>query len=363
MKIERKEITIRELADGYTDDGDDGVVGFGGKLDIRPPYQRAFVYKDKQRDDVVRSVLGGFPLNVMYWATRPDGRFEVLDGQQRTISIAQYVDGAFSIDGLYYNNQPGDVRERIEGYELMIYVCDGEASEKLKWFEIVNIAGEKLTKQELRNAVYAGPWVTEAKRYFSRPGCAAKGISDDYVKGSPIRQDLLETAIMWVSNDNIEDYMGSHQHGKEVDQLWTHFQAVIDWVKATFPKKRPSIMKNVDWGPLYRKHGNDAFDPDQLEVRIHHLLSLENNVIGKQAGIYAYMMDGDEQHLNLRAFDTQQKNTAYERQKGICKICRKKFEFREMEGDHITPWIDGGLTDSKNLQMLCKECNRRKGAG
>ena len=221
MKIEQLEITVADLVDGYDDKGESGVFGYGGKLDIRPPYQREFVYTGKQRDDVIRSVLGGFPLNVMYWAVRPDGNFEVLDGQQRTISIAQYFNSDFSIDGLYYTNQPDDVCELIKNYKLMIYVCDGDPSEKLNWFRIVNIAGERLTNQELRNSVYSGPWVSKAKRYFSRTNCAAKRISNDYVTGNPIRQELLETAIKWVSSDQIEDYMGIHQNEQNVDELWS----------------------------------------------------------------------------------------------------------------------------------------------
>ena len=366
MKVERKEITIGELVDGYADDGDDGVVGYGGNLDIRPPYQREFVYKEKQRDDVIRSVLAGFPLNVMYWATRPDGRYEVLDGQQRTISISQYVNGEFSIDGLYHSNQPDDVRERIDHYELTVYLCDGEASEKLDWFRIVNIAGERLTDQELRNAVYAGPWVTDAKRYFSRPGCAAKGIGDPYLKGSPIRQELLQTAIRWVSDGNIEDYMARHQHEGDAVGLWSHFQTVIEWVEATFPTKRPQIMRDVDWGSLHAKHRDDTLDPVALEAKIASLVSLGNrgrmSPIRKQSGIYPYVLDGDERHLNLRTFDKAQKVSAYEKQGGKCADCGKKFEFRQMDGDHIEPWKDGGLTEDDNLQMLCKRCNRSKGA-
>lgn len=78
MKIELKEITIRELTDGYEDHDENGVIGFGGKLDIRPPYQREFIYKDKQREAVIDTVTKGFPLNVMYWAVREDGNFEVI---------------------------------------------------------------------------------------------------------------------------------------------------------------------------------------------------------------------------------------------------------------------------------------------
>lgn len=361
MKVEQLEITVAELVDGYDDKGESGVFGYGGKLDIRPPYQREFVYKDKQRDDVIRSVLGGFPLNVMYWAVRTDGSYEVLDGQQRTISIGQYFNGDFSIDGLYYTNQPDDVCELIRNYKLMIYVCDGKPSEKLNWFRIVNIAGERLTEQELRNSVFSGSWVSEAKRYFSQTGCVAKQISNDYIKGRPIRQELLETAIKWVSGGQIEKYMGRHQHDHDIDELWSHFQAVINWIETTFPYKRPNIMRGVDdWSALYTQHKDKDLDPVALEEQISHLMGLENDAIQRQPGIYPYLLDGDERHLNLRTFKTNQKNSAYERQQGVCPSCNEKFEINLMEGDHIKPWKDGGLTVVENLQMLCMPCNRKK---
>lgn len=197
MKIELREITIKELSDGYQDNAEAGVVGYGGKLDIRPPYQREFIYKDKQRDAVIDTVRKDFPLNVMYWAVREDGGYEVIDGQQRTLSVCQYVNGDFSIKGLAFHNLQDDQQGQILGYKLMVYFCTGTASEKLDWFKTINIAGEKLTDQELRNAVYAGPWTADAKRYFSKTGCAGYGLANDYVKGSPIRQEYLETAIEW----------------------------------------------------------------------------------------------------------------------------------------------------------------------
>ena len=96
MKITLTKITVRDLVEDYHDDGEGGVRGYGGKLDIRPPFQREFVYKDKQRDAVIETINKGFPLNVMYWAVRQDGTYEVIDGQQRTISVAQYVKGDYS---------------------------------------------------------------------------------------------------------------------------------------------------------------------------------------------------------------------------------------------------------------------------
>ena len=149
MKIELKEISVRELTEGYQDKAEGGVVGYGGKLDIRPPYQREFIYKAKQRDAVIDTVLKSFPLNVMYWAVREDGCFEVIDGQQRTLSLCQYVNGDFSHKNLSFYNLPPDKQDVILNYKLMIYFCSGEPSERLDWFRVINIAGEKLTEGDV----------------------------------------------------------------------------------------------------------------------------------------------------------------------------------------------------------------------
>ena len=254
MKIDLNEITVRDLVEDYHDDGEGGVRGYGGKLDIRPPFQREFVYKDKQRDAVIETINKDFPLNVMYWAVRQDGTYEVIDGQQRTISAAQYVEGDYSLDGRYFHNLQDDEQELILNYALQVYICEGNASEKLDWFRIINIAGEKLTNQELRNAVYAGPWVSDAKRHFSRKGaaCPAYAIGSRYVNGRADRQEYLETTIQWIKDEGqtVEEYMAAHQHDKTATALWSHFQSVINRVEAVFPNYRKP-MKGVDWGGLY----------------------------------------------------------------------------------------------------------------
>ncbi len=319
MNIELKEITVRQLTDGFKDNAEAGVVGYGGKLDIRPPYQREFIYKDKQRDAVIDTVRKDYPLNVMYWAVREDDHYEVINGQQRTLSVCQYVKGDYSIQGLAFDNLQSDQREQIMDYKLMIYFCSGTDSEKLEWFKTINIAGEKLTDQELRNAVYAGPWTADAKRYFSKNGCAAYGLAKDYLKGTPIRQDYLETAIAWQADGKIVEYMSAHQHDENASPLWHYFQSVIGWVKATFPKYRRE-MKGVAWGPLYNKFKDKPFDTDKLETRVAQLMMDED--VGSKPGIYSYVLDGEERHLNIRAFSDNMKREAYERQKGSARSAR-----------------------------------------
>ncbi len=362
MKIDLHRIKVRDVVDGYTDNNEEGVVGYGGKLNIRPKYQREFVYNPKQRDAVIETVRKDFPLNVMYWMVNNDGGYEVLDGQQRTISIAQYVNSDFSVNGMMLHNLTEDEREQILDYELMIYFCEGTDRERLDWFETINIAGERLTEQELRNAVYTGPWLSDAKLKFSKSNCVASLLASDggqLMTGSPIRQEVLETAIDGLSNGEIREYMAKHQRDENADELWQYFQQVIEWVRATFPKYR-SEMKGMEWGVLYNQYGNDNLDSDELEREVSQLMQDEDVV--KKSGIYMYVLTRQEKWLNIREFNPKDRREAYERQGGLCAQCGKHFEIGDMDADHITPWVEGGKTTAENCQMLCKEDNRRKGA-
>lgn len=357
MEINLKNITIRDLVKDYKSDPDGGVSGYGGLLDIRPPYQREFVYNDKQREAVIDTVSKGFPLNVMYWAVRDDGTFEIIDGQQRTISICQYVNGDFSHQGMAFHNLQDDQQEQILNYELTIYECSGTDSDKLEWFKTINIAGEELTNQELRNAVYHGSWVTDAKRYFSKNGCPAYQIGNKYLNGTPIRQDYLETVIKWINNNKIEEYMSKNQHKPNANELWLYFQKIISWIEVNFIQYRRE-MKGLPWGELYNDHKDDELDSRELETTISKLM--EDIDVTNKKGIYSFVLKGDEKYLNIRVFDDRMKREAYEKQKGVCVKCGDHFDFSEMEGDHIKPWSEGGKTDADNCQMLCIDCNRRK---
>lgn len=360
MKIELSKIKVSDLAINYLDQGEGGVTGYGGRLNIRPAYQREFVYKDKQRDAVIDTVRRGFPLNTMYWAIAGDG-YELMDGQQRTISICQYVNGDFSvlIDGnpFGFANLPAERQQQILDYELSVYVCDGTEQEKLDWFRVINIAGEKLTDQELRNAIYTGPWLAAAKVWFSKTGAPAAQIGEKLVKGSAIRQDYLETALDWISAGKIENYMAEHQHDQNANELWSYFRSVIEWVNLTFPNYRKE-MKGVAWGPLYDRFGQDKFDTAQLEADVARLMLDED--VTRKPGIFEFVLSGNERALSIRAFSDNMRRETYERQKGICPVCNKHFDISEMEADHTTPWSKGGKTIAANCRMLCKADNRIK---
>jgi len=362
MKIELQKIKIKDLTKKYSNDTETGsVVGFHGQLNIRPSYQREFVYKDKQKEMVIHTVRRSFPLNTFYWSKNQDNSFEMLDGQQRTISICEFTTGKFSvnIDGnrKFFHNLSQDDKESFLNYELQVYICEGTESEKLDWFRIINIAGEKLTDQELLNATYTGPWLSDAKLKFSKQQGQAYQIGQNYLTGSPIRQDYLETALSWISKNNIDTYMAQHQHDFNANELWTYFDSVITWVKRTFTNYRRE-MKGIQWGLLYNDYKDKTLNPTELETRISALMQDEE--VTSRKGIYVYLLTNDEKWLSLRTFSEKDKRAKYEEQKGICPICKNHFEYEEMQGDHNVPWSRGGKTNYDNLVMLCADCNRKK---
>lgn len=388
-----EKLTIRDIVDGFSEDTKSGkVVAFGGKLNVRPPYQREFVYEMDKQKAVIDTVLKGYPLNVMYWAKNGDG-YELMDGQQRTLSVCKYYADQYSVDidnagkksPKTFSGLVGGDRSRFLDYPLTVYICDGDEKEKLEWFQIINISGIKLTDQEMRNAIHNGKWVTDAKRYFSRidgEGYSSEGHSSnghvygDYVnveggarsekENSIVRQKLLEIVLGWAvdaynrqygrSND-IEDYMSLHHNDDDARELWRYYEDVMEWVKTTFPTYR-KVMKGVSWGILYNKyHASVTWDADKMANDIFDRAADE---ISNPKGVYEAVLAKDIKYIHARAFDKKDKSWAYKKQNGICPYCHRHFEEGEMQGDHIKPWSKGGTTERDNLQMLCVDCNGKK---
>lgn len=387
MKIELRPITVREAVESYMDNAEEGVLGYGGKLNIRPAYQREFVYKDEQRNEVIRTIMRGypsteFPLNVMYWAKTDDGHFELIDGQQRTISFCQYATNGFSImiDGIPQNfdNLSPEKKEYFLNYKLQVYVCEGTSDEKLDWFTIINVAGEPLTQQELLNANFTGPWLSSAKRYFMKSNSPAYLLANKYIEieANQSRGKGLETAIKWISVDNVKQYMADHQNDDNADALWQHFREVIEWVQRTFTEYHRE-MKGLNWGRLYEQYHEQSYDPAVVSAQVQELYG--DLYIKNRAGIFEYILGRliNTKLLDVRIFDDATKNSVYAAQtklakaksKSNCPHCaighdankEKVWSLDEMDADHVAAWSKGGATSIKNCQMLCITHNRAKG--
>ena len=379
MEIHEHKITIRDIIDGYRDDGDGHVTGYGGMLNIRPPYQREYIYDGKKdfQEALIQSVYFGRPVNLIYFAKAESSEYdyELLDGQQRIITICRFIKGRrFSItlpDGeiQYWQGLEGKDQERILDYELHVHVCEGEADELMRWFQTINTGAKELSNQELRNSIYNGPWVTNAKFYFTKKGGQAEKCKK-FMSGKRERQDHLERILQWKTGSSrdqiIRDYMARHRTDHSAKPLWKYFLAVSNWIERTFningnPSCYRSTMKQVDWGWLYAEFKDVEFDPREIAEKVAHLFQCDSKEIS-QKGIYAFVLTGEEKHLSLRSFNPEQRRAAYERQGGLCAITRKPFPIEEMEADHIKPWSEGGKTDDENCQMVCRAAHRKKTA-
>ncbi|WP_316631786.1 DUF262 domain-containing protein [uncultured Ruminococcus sp.] len=379
------EWTVKDICKGFIYDQNEnkGLFGLGGKLIIQPEYQRNYIYGDGKKDvAVIDSLLKGYPLGLIYFVKNADGMYEVLDGQQRITSFARFVNKSwtFSVQWKgkvrYIDSLDEDDRRRVEEAPLTIYVCEGEPSEIEEWFETINIAGVPLVKQELRNASYHGPFVTMARSVFSNTGNANMNRWQTYVKGSPKRQAILETALDWVSNGDIDGYMSAHRKYADISELKNHFETVIDWIDSIFEYTGNEVC-GLEWGRLYREYHTSAYSKDEITERVNDLLG-DPQVTNKK-GIFEYILGGETNKvlLNVRVFDEKTKRSVYQRQtkeameKEIsnCPLCavghdnnaKRIYRLNEMDADHVTAWSNGGATDESNCQMLCKTHNRAKG--
>ena len=386
------DLTIRELVEGFDENDVTGrVVAWNGQLNVRPEYQREFVYSSERQQAVIETVMNGYPLNVMYWA-KCDNGYELMDGQQRTMSICRFRDMQQivpimengHIRNYTYAEFDDEQQKKFMDYAVTVYICDGSEKEKMAWFRVINSEGLTLTDQEMRNAIYSSKWVTSAKEFFSAPKCRGynsegllgnEHIYGDYLNVTPgansekenavVRQKLLETALSWVTDSynmtadekiDIEDYMRMNRNLSDATALWRYFEDVMEWVKKTFPTYRKS-MKKVNWGILYNRYSEKT--PEDADAKVNAILD-SSDEIKNPAKAYEAVLADDMRILQPRAFEDRDKKWAYKKQNHRCAICGNAFELDQMDADHIIPWSKGGTTTRDNLQMLCRECNIRK---
>ena len=325
--------------------------------------------------------MNGYPLGLIYFNTVGNGKFEVLDGQQRITSLGRFLIDKFSITGSngipqYFSSLPKDKQELILETKLLIYECDGVESEIKEWFRTINIAGIPLNEQELLNAIYSGPFVTLCKEEFSNSQNSHIQKWSSYLNGDPKRQDFLATALDWVSKGKVEDYMGRHRYDTDISEIKTYFNTVIDWVSRVF-KDVENEMKGLPWGQYYERYHTKPYSSESVSGRVHELYA--DPYVKNRRGIFEFILGGETETrlLDVRVFDEATKRSVYDNQTakakedGVsnCPLCAighgsnrtRIYKMNEMDADHVTAWSKNGATDISNCQMLCKSHNRAKG--
>lgn len=406
MKIvAQTNIKVRDLVEGYLNDSSTGAVeAFNGRLNVRPAYQREFVWDKgsttggKKQEALIDSIMRGYPINVMYWVKIGQNQagedlYECLDGQQRIITMCKFRNNEFGMeDGTQFDGLTNNTK--FLDYDMFtVYICEADTlEEKLAWFERINTAGEPLTRQEMRSAIACGHGTTLAKKYFvdtkAKNGTNANSFdiqsgrpARDYIKGEWDRQAIYEKVVSWKidskKDEDILAYMKNHRDDiNAANELFEYFKNVIRWVKRLFPTYNKD-MQSVEWGFLYNKyHGNNTMSPTILEKEVAYLRADVgkdgNSHLESTKGIYEYVLArangiDNPKLLNRRAFTEKDKQAQYNRQRSVCPHCKKRYEYVAMAGDHIIPYNPiptsgqiNGSTTPDNLQMLCHSCNLDK---
>jgi len=380
------DITVKDICDGfvYNELEGKGLFGLSGKLTIQPEYQRNYIYAmegGKKEAAVIESILQGYPIGLIYLNKVSADNLEVLDGQQRITSLGRFITGKFAIkdgDGneQYFDGMAKDKIKRILETELTIYECEGDESEIKKWFETINIAGVPLQPQELLNALYSGPFVTLGKQEFSNSQNSNIQRWSAYIRGSANRQHFWERALDWVSKGEIDKYMSVHRKDKNIKEVKTYFDSVLDWIESVFTDVE-SEMCGLEWGRLYETYHAKAYNPAKVSAEVQKLYA--DPYVKNRKGIFEYILGRSKQTqlLDVRVFDDAMKRPVYESQtkkaktagKSNCPHCAighdanksKLWELKEMDADHVAAWSKGGGTNVKNCEMLCKTHNRAKG--
>lgn len=386
MKTALEQYTVEKITEGffYNELEGKGLYGLGGQLVIQPEYQRNYIYNDGKRDvAVIDSLLKGYPLGLIYF--NDNGlKLEVLDGQQRITSIGRFVTGKFAIvrngKEQTFSSLPSEDQKRITDSQLLVYVCKGTESEIKEWFQTINIAGVPLNEQELRNAIYSGPFVTAAKAEYSNSNNALQQKWAAYIKGDPKRQEVLAIALGWVASSKkqtIDRYMATHRQDAGIAELKTYFTTVVDWVDNVFIASPDKAMRGLDWGRLYETFHHNSYKATDIDLDVQALLV--DPAVKDKKGIYEYVLGGktDTKLINVRIFEDGVKRAAYEIQTkkaqvgGIsnCPLCSlgananktRIYKLSEMDADHVAAWSKGGATTIENCEMLCAPHNRAKG--
>jgi hypothetical protein len=387
MQTELKIYTVREIVRGfvYNELEGKGLFGLSGKLTIQPEFQRNYLYaEDRKEAAVIDSLLKNHPVGLMYFNEVGNGRFELLDGQQRITSIGRFVTGKFIVldengKEQYFNSLPVEKQEKILNSKLLVYRCNGSEAEIKDWFRTINIVGIPLNNQELLNSIYSGPFVTRAKEKFSNSNNADTQEWSLYIKGSARRQDFLAAALSWVATakkQTTEDYMAAHRHDNSISELKIYFNTVIDWISTIFPEPEDE-MRGLEWGRLYETYHTQSFDPTVVSERVRELYA--DPYVKNRRGIFEFILSGEKETrlLDIRVFDEATKKIVYARQTeeakktGLsnCPLCaagrdanrHKIWKLDEMDADHVAAWSKGGATNIDNCQLLCKTHNRAKG--
>ena len=226
------------------------------ELILDPDFQRNEVWKNKQKSELIESILMGIPIPLMYLFEDKNGKKQVVDGRQRISAILEFLEGHIKLTGLkilsnlngsFFNDLDTKLQGIFEDYQLFFYIIQPPTPERVKYdiFDRVNRGGTSLNKQEMRNALYRGKStdllnrLCDSSEFIIATGSINKvRMKDQYVALRAFAFLMLQRGVF----NNIE----SLEYKGDIDDFLARFMIYInedDMLINEYEKKFKSSME------------------------------------------------------------------------------------------------------------------------
>jgi len=160
VRVTKKDFSVYELLRKYRNK----------KLILDVAFQRRTVWKEKQKSELIESILMGLPLPIFYFKQLDNSRYAVVDGKQRLSALFEFLNNEFALKNLKildflntkkFKDLEDDLaiyQSQLEDYQIYSHVILPPTPDKIIFdvFDRVNRGGTQLNKQEIRNALYQG---------------------------------------------------------------------------------------------------------------------------------------------------------------------------------------------------------------
>jgi hypothetical protein len=395
-----------------------------GDLTLQPQYQRNFVATDLIASRLIESILLDVPIPVVYFAEEQDGKYSVIDGQQRLTSFLSYLEGhfpdnrPFKLSGLkvlpelnrkLFTDLNDEFQKKIKNTTIHSIIIKKESNPDIKFeiFERLNTGSTKLNEDEIRNTVYRGSYIDLLAELSENSIFHSLVKKDNFKKRMIYRGMILR--FFALSEKSYLNYKASMKQfsNKElrdnrnitldkIKEYKNRFEHSLDLVKIVFGENafRRYIPGNEDeqgkWASTqinmalydiqmvgfvnYTKNEilskADAIREELLTLMTTNLTF--QNLIGyktsntdnvkKRFRMYMDMLERviGDNSYSQRNFPLSVKEELFKENPKCAISGQKILAIEDSEVDHIIPYSKGGKTEKSNAQLVLRYFNRAK---
>ena len=302
VKIDKVQFSLYELKRKYDKKQD---------IILNPDFQRGDAWKtDRQKSELIESVLMGVPIPLFYFFETKSGVMEVVDGRQRITTFIDFFNNKFPLTYLpyldnlntkYFKDLAPRLQAKIEDYQITVNVIQPPTPERIKFdiFNRINRGGTELNHQEMRNALYQGS-ATDLLKELSGENIF-KEATDNQLDSATMEDRKWILHFFYIYLLKIKSYKFTYLYDIDecLDETIKYFnkQEDLNYLKKIFIKS----MKIS-----YRLFKNDGFkfkDDDSLNINLFETLSYLYMILDDDVDMYVLKVKIEDIKSDFKIID------------------------------------------------------------